>query len=211
MKAVLGLTTTAVLLLPALLLAWPRPAQSSDALQRMVPVYAYLYADYDGDGVRNRTDKCRTTPAGAVVDAIGCSQGDDDGDGLANVYEATIYGTDPSRADTDGDGISDSAELAYWGASWSADADGDGLSNLIDADSDNDRIPDGWEISNGLNPSANDSALDTDGDGVSNYIEYRVGTNPLNPNDTPVLRTTYEYNARGEVKTAVPVIRQAQP
>ena len=72
---------------------------------------------------------------------------DNDGDGIANVDEATIYGTDSSRAATDGRG-------------------------------------------------------------VSNYIDYRVGTNPLAANDVPTLRTTYEHNARGEVKMALPVVRQ---
>jgi len=77
MRAVLRFITAALLFSSALLLALAHPAQSSDPLQRMVPIYAYLHlhADSAGDGVRNGTDQCPTTPVGAVVDATGCSQG----------------------------------------------------------------------------------------------------------------------------------------
>lgn len=39
-------------------------------------------------------------------------------------------------------------------------------------DTDNDGMPDSWEVSNGLNPSINDSAHDVDGDGYTNIEEY---------------------------------------
>jgi len=36
---------------------------------------------------------------------------DSDGDGVADLYETTYYGTDPAVADTDGDGVSDLDEI----------------------------------------------------------------------------------------------------
>jgi hypothetical protein len=87
-----------------------------------------------------------TGTAWAVADA------DQDGDGLADAFEATWGVTSPSDDDSDGDGLIDPGE----------DPDGDGLSNLGEqrygthpgkADSDSDGIPDGDE--------------DTDGDGRS--------------------------------------------
>ena len=63
-----------------------------------------------------------------------------------------------------------------------ADFDGDGLTNaeeqsqgtnINNADSDGDGLPDGWEVSNGLNPTnGGDGNADPDGDGLSNSQEY---------------------------------------
>jgi len=78
---------------------------------------------------------------------------DTDGDGISDLEEMEIYGTDPHSDDTDGDGVKDGEELAYWGDDWNADYDGDGLINLLDPDSDNDGLPDGLEITGGTDPS----------------------------------------------------------
>ena len=71
-----------------------------------------------------------------------------------------------------------------------ADWDGDGLTNaeeqnagtdMNNADTDNDGLPDGWEVNYGLNPnSASDANADPDGDGLTNSQEYAAGTNPNN-------------------------------
>jgi hypothetical protein len=55
---------------------------------------------------------------------------DSDGDGLSDWDEVFVHGTDPRRADTDGDSLSDSSEVLA-GA------------NPLDADENNDGIPDG--------------------------------------------------------------------
>ena len=46
------------------------------------------------------------------------------------------------------------------------------------ADDDQDCLPDDWELAHGLNPVANDAALDFDGDGANNAHEFLAGTNP---------------------------------
>jgi hypothetical protein len=48
-------------------------------------------------------------------------------------------------------------------------------------DTDNDTIPDGWEISHGLDPrNSADASQDTDNDGLINSEEYLNNTNPYN-------------------------------
>jgi len=82
---------------------------------------------------------------------------DTDGDGIADVLERDVYGTDPYTIDSDGDGMGDDDELAFWGNDWSIDYDGDGLNNLVDIDSDNDGASDGSEIVEGSDPGDNSS------------------------------------------------------
>lgn len=49
-------------------------------------------------------------------------------------------------------------------------------------DSDHDGIPDWWELTYGLNPKDPSDALkDNDGDGLTNLQEYKLNSNPLNP------------------------------
>jgi len=45
-------------------------------------------------------------------------------------------------------------------------------------DTDTDGLADWWEANHGLNPLANDAALDSDGDGLSNQQEFIARTNP---------------------------------
>jgi hypothetical protein len=48
-------------------------------------------------------------------------------------------------------------------------------------DSDDDLLPDVWEIANGLKVNENDAGDDPDHDGLSNRQEYLAGTNPNDP------------------------------
>ncbi len=51
--------------------------------------------------------------------------------------------------------------------------------NPNDPDSDDDGMPDGWEVHNNLNPLlASDALVDSDGDGLINRLEYEFDTNP---------------------------------
>ncbi len=91
---------------------------------------------------------------------------DFDSDGLHNRNEIEL-GTDINNADTDSDGVIDSADAFP-------------LNALYSVDSDNDSLPDNWEIQFGLDPfDASDALLDNDGDGNSNAEEFINGTNPL--------------------------------
>jgi hypothetical protein len=79
---------------------------------------------------------------------------DSDNDGLTDLEERNTYGTHPYLKDTDGDGIDDGAEVAYWGGiNWSLDSDGDSMINILDADSDNDGLSDGYEREYGTDPN----------------------------------------------------------
>lgn len=122
---------------------------------------------------------------------------DDDGDGILSADEIFIYGTDPDLLDTDGDGIDDGAELEYWnsrgdGIEWYMDIDrygvdteigvtGDGLYNLIDPDSDNDGLYDGYEIAgweidiasfSPVHVYSDPAYYDTDNDGLGDKSEH---------------------------------------
>jgi len=51
----------------------------------------------------------------------------------------------------------------------------------MDADSDNDGMPDGWEQENGMDPTdPSDAGEDPDGDGMTNQEEFEAGTDPNN-------------------------------
>lgn len=50
--------------------------------------------------------------------------------------------------------------------------------NPHSSDSDNDSLPDQWEVENGLNPLLADANLDPDSDGKTNLQEYEAGTDP---------------------------------
>jgi len=113
---------------------------------------------------------------------------DTDGDNLSDAQELITYGTDARKADTDGDGLNDAFELAQGLDPRSPDSDHDGhmdgsLTPIAQTDSDGDGLDDNLEQVLGFNPQLSDS----DSDGFSDALEYHNGSNPLDPNDTPLL------------------------
>ncbi|RYZ39740.1 MAG: OmpA family protein [Myxococcaceae bacterium] len=75
--------------------------------------------DADGDGVKNRDDRCPTTPG--LAELQGCPDGDDDKDGIPNLADKCPTQAEnkngfqdedgcPDDPDTDGDGIVDSKD-----------------------------------------------------------------------------------------------------
>ena len=58
------------------------------------------------------------------------------------------------------------------------------VTDPLDPDSDDDGMPDGWEVDNNLNPLVDDGGLDPDGDqdqdGLSLRAEMSWGTDPQN-------------------------------
>lgn len=66
--------------------------------------------------------------------------------------------------DSDSDGINDYDELFVY------------LTDRYDSDSDDDLMPDGWELDNSLDPLYDDAIEDADTDELSNLDEYRYGT-----------------------------------
>jgi len=166
-----------------------------------------MIADTDGDGLYNSIEQGGGACGVAWSDTntkSNYNSTDTDGDGLGDYAELKTYRSNPSCSDTDGDAVLDNIEVAHPCSSpldnrWlHSDTDGDGLNDgqedlnhdgLLDTgetdpcnpDTDSDAMPDGWESANGLNPRANDAALDPDNDYLNNLSEYIAGTNPQDP------------------------------
>ena len=99
----------------------------------------------------------------------------------------TVSGTD----DSDKDGLLNDEE----------DANQNGVRDTGEtdpcaADTDNDGLPDGWEIRFGFDPLvADDPEADPDGDGYSNALECFGGSNPTDPASIPyVLDHRFDSN-----------------
>ncbi len=112
---------------------------------------------------------------------------DSDNDGINDGYEVNVLFTDPALTDTDGDGTDDSQDLFPLDPEEWADNDGDGIGDNLDADDDNDGMPDWYETGNGLDPEVNDAFVDSDNDGYINFREFLSGSHPLNEFDLPSL------------------------
>ncbi|MCW1887298.1 thrombospondin type 3 repeat-containing protein [Luteolibacter flavescens] len=149
-------------------------------------------ADFDGDGL---TDLDEYQISLGIADAffgiklpdLNSALADTDGDGLNDREELEpgfrLAGnvrppTNPTIADTDGDGLSDHAESAtgvYVSPANTGtdpiyhDTDGDGLSDAFET----------AHVSEGYNPTRDDSDLDTDGDGLTTAMEISYGTSVL--------------------------------
>ncbi len=73
-----------------------------------------------------------------------------------------------SGFDSDNDGVTDSDEINVY------------YTDPYNADSDDDGMPDGWEILYDLDPLVNNAVEDKDGDGYTDIEEYNADTNPDN-------------------------------
>ena len=99
-----------------------------------------------------------------------------------------------------------------------ADFDDDDLGNLAEInvhhtdplkqDTDEDGMPDGWEINHGLDPNDNGSISfvngpsgDKDGDGIPNFQEFQGGTDPVSPGSFPVSLIFVERTANQNFST----------
>jgi hypothetical protein len=135
-------------------------------------------------------------------------------DGLTkfNYAASEIYKTNNTYSIAVGELISEHPRKVDWNVSVSSDTpDGDysfeiraGSGNAgsplpavtrvrIDTDDDDDGMPDAWEITHGLDPLTDDSALDPDGDGHTNLKEYQAGSDPRDPDSRPVQVTLHLF------------------
>ena len=118
-----------------------------------------------------------TSSSGATLQVEAIPDGQDtDGDGLDDLDELCVYGTDPGDTDTDNDGILDGIEV-----------NGTNPTDPLDADTDGDGLADGVEDADhdgGLDPGETDpNNVDTDGDGVNDNLDNcRLTANPTQTN-----------------------------
>jgi hypothetical protein len=83
---------------------------------------------------------------------------------------------------------------------------------LFHHDSDNDNMPDDWEMANGLNLGTNDSDGNGDSDGLTNLQEFQRGTNPkANDTDGDTYHDDVEVSAGSDPldSASIPVIAPA--
>jgi OmpA-OmpF porin, OOP family len=165
-----------------------------------VPVYAQndspskfeIKKDGDGDGVKNKRDKCPTTPPAVSVDGTGCPV-DTDKDGVADYLDncASVPGSAAMNGcqDKDKDGVSDFDDICadVPGATrfkGCPDSDGDGIEDAKDKcpnskgsdmfqgcpDTDCDGVTDASDrcpgTDKGIKVDAGGCATDRDSDGV---------------------------------------------
>ncbi|ALO33366.1 hypothetical protein CMT41_00555 [Colwellia sp. MT41] len=109
----------------------------------------------------------------------------------ANQYQDVVL----DFRDENQDSLPDYWATKYQVSSAHADIDNDGISNLEEfnactfpnnADSDNDGMPDGWEVTHGLMPTVDDASEDSDNDGRSNLSEFLDGTDPNVEDENPI-------------------------
>lgn len=162
--------------------------------------------DPDGDGVSNiqeynrgtdpqsRDDLPRFALSAPFLFQLRPIMVDTDGDAMPDTWESA-NGLSPSANDAaqdlDGDGLSN---LQEYNGGWDPQVrelasfmvrlstsfllDSGGPEFGLTLDTDNDGMPDWWEVQYGLNRLVDDAAGDPDVDGWSNLYEYQHGTNP---------------------------------
>jgi hypothetical protein len=96
-------------------------------------------------------------PANPQQPTVPAGEPDTDGDGLTDIEEAFIIGTDFRNPDTDGDGLSDGVEI-------------ENRMNPLDPDMDNDGVSDGDEVNAGTDPFFPEEADPTMSDELSEEV-----------------------------------------
>jgi len=144
------------------------PVTTTDDFLKITGIIEFAFGaakDSDGDGVKDKKDKCPGTPAGVAVDEDGCPL-DRDGDGVPDYKDDCPDEAGDAKfngcPDKDGDGIPDKdddcpdvAGLAKFKGC--PDTDGDGVPDP------KDKCPD---TPKGCPVDADGCPLDSDGDGV---------------------------------------------
>ncbi len=127
--------------------------------------------DIDGEA---RWDDPRRSNVVSIVDIGADEFVDSDLDSMADYWETECFGGLTNRngtADEDHDALNDLAEY-------------ENSTSPTNSDTDADQMPDGWEVTAGLDPrsGAGDGGAtgDPDGDGASNLAEYISDTQPKN-------------------------------
>ncbi|MHA1882732.1 MAG: esterase/lipase family protein [Candidatus Thorarchaeota archaeon] len=95
---------------------------------------------------------------------------DSDGDGLLDVEEVYVYGTDPNDSDSDNDALNDGDEVLEYGT------------DPNDSDTDDDSLSDGYEINHGVY-ELDPTYWSTDGDILSDGQEIAWGYHPCDADD----------------------------
>jgi hypothetical protein len=99
--------------------------------------------------------------------------------------------------DSDGDLVNNLDDAFPLDETENVDTDNDGIGNNADTDDDNDNLPDAYETANNFNPlDGSDAQQDADNDGSSNIAEFEAGSDPNDPNSTPV---TPEISGGGSI------------
>ncbi|TCS42355.1 choice-of-anchor L domain-containing protein [Reinekea marinisedimentorum] len=146
---------------------------------QVISVYVWIDQDSDNDGIPDVIEGDTDTDGDGKVDS---EDTDSDNDGIYDYEEGTAVTL--TGTDSDADGIDDAIDVDETGgddandngiddAYEGVDSDGDGVIDTLDADSDNDGIPD---LIEGFSDSDDDGIadyldLDSDGDGIPDVLE----------------------------------------
>lgn len=171
-----------VALASAILVAAPAPAANT---------ITYTYDDLNRLATVTRSDGPKLTYTYDEVGNISVhtsTNPDSDGDGLTDIAEINVYGSNPTLGDTDLDGLSDGDEVNIHGT------------DPTNPDTDGDGVNDGDEVAAGtdpLNPASFPTVAngDINGDGVVNVADVLLGHQIL----TGKLMPTAGQLQRGDV------------